>query len=88
RVFLYNTYVKCESAGKCRRKFRCKFCHAEVPNRQTIHNLVNRLETMGYLIDKRDDVEVRLEHTPRKSLKPLARETGMSKPSARMASKF
>ncbi|PNF32980.1 hypothetical protein B7P43_G16572, partial [Cryptotermes secundus] len=75
---------KCGSAGKCRRKLRLKFCHARVPNRQTIHNLVNRLETMGLLIDN-EMTYVRLEHTPRKSLKCLARETGVSTPSARMA---
>ncbi|PNF27923.1 hypothetical protein B7P43_G03402 [Cryptotermes secundus] len=80
RVFLYDTYVKCGSAGKC------KF-----PTDRQFYNLVNRLEPMGLLIDNRtknDDVEVRLEHTPSKSLKPLAREIGASTPSARMAPKL
>jgi Fe2+ transport system protein FeoA len=49
RVFLYDTYVKYGSAGKCRRKFRGE----RVPSRQTIHNLVNKLRTMGFLIGKK-----------------------------------
>jgi hypothetical protein len=57
-----------------------KFFHHEiVPSRQTIHNLVNKLRTMGLLIDKKqkhkcqvlteekfDDIGARLEHTPKK----------------------
>jgi hypothetical protein len=86
-VFLYDTYVKYGTATKCRRKF-----HDErVPSRQTIHNLVNKLRTTGLLIDKKqkhkrrvlteklDDTGARLEHTPRKSLKRLAQETGVLK---------
>jgi hypothetical protein len=83
RVFLYDSYVKYGSAGKCRRKFRDE----SVPSRQTIHNLVNKLRTTGLLIDKKQkykrrvhteklhDIGARLEHTPRKSLKRLAQET-------------
>jgi hypothetical protein len=33
--------------------------------------------------EKFDDIRARLKHTPRKSLKRLAHETGMSKSSAR-----
>jgi hypothetical protein len=56
---------------------------------------------MGFLIDKKqkhkcrvlteeklDDIGARLERTPRKSLKRLAQETGMSKPSARTAAEL
>jgi DNA-binding IclR family transcriptional regulator len=35
------------------------------------------------LTEKLHDIEARLEHTPRKSLKRLAQETGVSKSSAR-----
>jgi hypothetical protein len=52
-VCLYDTYVQCGSAGKCRRKFRRKFRDERVPSRQTIHNLVNKLRTTGPLIDKK-----------------------------------
>jgi hypothetical protein len=92
RVFLYDTYVKCASAAKCRPKFRDE----RVPSRQTIHNLVNKFKTTGLLIDKEqkhkrrvlieeklDDIATRLEHTPSKSLKCLALEIGVSKSSAR-----
>jgi hypothetical protein len=49
RVFLYDTYVKYESAGKCQQKF-----HDERgPRRHTIHSLVNKLRTMRPLIAKK-----------------------------------
>jgi hypothetical protein len=52
RVFLYDTYVKYGSAGKCGRKFRRKFRDERVPIRQTIHNLVTKRRTTGLLIEK------------------------------------
>jgi hypothetical protein len=52
RVFLYDTYMKYGSAGKCRRKFRRKFRDERFPSRQTIHNLVNKLRTTGLLRNK------------------------------------
>jgi hypothetical protein len=89
--------VKYGSAGKCRRNL----CDETVPRRQTIHSLVNKLRTTGLLIDKKqkhmcrvltkekfDDIGARLEHTPRKSLKRLAQETGVSKSSARTATQL
>jgi hypothetical protein len=94
-VFLYDSYVKYRSAGKCMWKFRHKFHDKRVPSRQTIHNLVNKLRKMGLLIDKKQkhkrqvlteklhDTEARLELTPRKSLKHLAQETRVSKSSAK-----
>jgi hypothetical protein len=89
--------VKCGSAKNCRRKF-----HDErVPSRQTIHKLVNKLRSTGLLIDKKqkhkrrvhteeklDDTRAIFEYTPRKSLKRLAPETGVSKPSARTATQL
>jgi hypothetical protein len=38
--------------------------------------------------EKLDDIWARLEHTPRKSLKRLAQETGVSKSNARMATQL
>jgi hypothetical protein len=62
---------------------------------------VNKLKTMGLLIDKKqkhklqvlteeklDDIGARLEHTPGKSLKRLAQETGVSKSGARTGKQF
>jgi hypothetical protein len=39
-------------------------------------------------MEKLDDIRARSEHTPRKSLKRLAQETGESKSSARRATQF
>jgi hypothetical protein len=83
-----------------RRKFRRKVRDERVPSRQTIHNLVNKLRLMWLLIDKKqkqkrralteklDDTGARIERTPRKSLKRLAQETGVSKSSARTATQL
>jgi transposase len=88
--------MKYGSARKCQRKFWHKFHDERVPSRHTIHNLVNKLKTMGLGIDKKQkhkrqvlteeklhDIGTRLEHKPRKSPKRLAQETGVSKSSAR-----
>jgi hypothetical protein len=99
RVWLYDTYVKYGSARKSRRKIRRKFCDERVPSRQTIQDLVYKLRISGILIDKKhkcrvlteeklDATGARLEHTPRKSLKRLAQETGVSKSSARTATQL
>jgi IMP dehydrogenase/GMP reductase len=54
------------------------------PDRQTFYNLVNKLRSMGQetkhknqvLTDEKlDDIGARIEHTTRKSLKPLAEDT-------------
>jgi hypothetical protein len=101
RVVLYDTHVKYGSGRNCRRKFRCKFRDERVPSRQTIHNLQNKLRTTGLLIDKKqkykcrvlteeklDVIGARLEHSPRKSLKRLAQESGVSKSSARTSTQL
>jgi hypothetical protein len=96
-AFLYDTYVKYRSARKCLQKF-----HVErVPSRQTTHNMMNKLRTTGLLVEKKqkhkrrvlteeklDDIGARPEHTPRKSMKCLAQETGVSKSSARRATQL
>jgi transposase len=97
RVFLYDIYMKYGSARKSRRKFRRKVRDEIIPSRQTVHNLVNKLTTTGLLMRKKrkhmhqmlneeklDDIGARLERTPRKSLKRLAQETGVSKSCARV----
>jgi transposase len=75
RVLLYDTYVKYGSARKCLLKFRRKFRDERVRSRQTIYNLVNKLRTTGFLVDKKqkhkrqvlteklDDTGARFEHT-------------------------
>jgi response regulator of citrate/malate metabolism len=62
---------------------------------------VNKLRSTGLLIDKKqkhkhqvlteeklDDMGARFEQTPKKSLKRLAQETGVSKSSARRATQL
>jgi hypothetical protein len=100
RVFLYDAYVKCGSARKCRRKFRRNFRYERVPSRQTIHNLVNKLRTTGLFIDRKqkhkrrvltanlNDIGARLERTLRKSLELLAQETGVRESRARTGTKL
>jgi hypothetical protein len=95
-IFMYDTYVKYRAARKCQQKFWRNIHDERVPSRQKVHNLVNKLRTAGLLINKKhkqrcwvlteeklDDIGTRLEHTPRRSLKHLAQETGVSKSSAR-----
>jgi hypothetical protein len=53
RVFLYESYVKCASARKCRRKFRRKFPGITVPNTTGIRELINRVRSTGSLLDKK-----------------------------------
>jgi hypothetical protein len=98
REFLYDTYVKYGSAGKCRRKFHSEFHIERVASRQKIRNLVNKLRLTGLLIDKKethkrrvlteeksDDIGADLNVHVEKSLKRLAQETGVSKSSSRRA---
>jgi hypothetical protein len=100
-IFLYDTYEKYGSAGKCWRKFRRIFHDERVPSRQIIHSLVNKLRITRLLTDRKtkhkhrvltedklDDTGARLEHTTRKSLKRLAQGTGVLKPSARTATQL
>jgi hypothetical protein len=87
--------VKYGSARKCHQKFWHKFHFERVPSRQTVHNLVN-LRTTGLLIEecrvlteeKSNDTGARFEYTPRKSLKLLAQETGVSKCSSGTATQL
>jgi len=98
---MYDTYVKTGSARKARRKFRRKFPDATVPHRETVHRIVNKVRQTGSVLDKKpeskrrvltekklDEIGARLEHTPWKSLRHLAQETGVSKSSARTATKL
>jgi hypothetical protein len=98
---VYVTHVKYGSARKCRRKFRRKFHDERVPSGQTVLNLVNKLRSTGLVIDtkqkhkrqvlteeKIDATGARLEHAPRKLLKRLAQETGVSKSSTRTATQL
>jgi hypothetical protein len=100
RAFVYESYVKYGSAGKCGRKFRRKFCDEKVSRRQIIHNFANKLRTTGLLIDKKQkhtgrvltenlhDIGTRFEHSFTKSLKRLAEEIGVPNSNARTATQL
>jgi transposase len=95
-VFLYDSYLKCGSARKCRQKFQLKFYHEIVCSWQTVHNLVNKLRSTGLLTEKKQkhkrrvltEENLRLEHMPIKSLKSLAQETGVWKSTTRWATQL
>jgi hypothetical protein len=83
-VFVYDNFVKTESVGTVRRRFRDQFPESAVPNRSCAHKIVNKLRETGSLRDKQtelkrrvlteeklDDIGVRLENSPRKSLSVL-----------------
>lgn len=101
RVFLYDAYVKCESARKCRRKFSRKFPGVRVPHRNTIQNLVNKVRTTGEVMDRKSErprrvlteeklgeISARLQHSSYKSFMRLAEEAGVSKGTMRTATKL
>jgi hypothetical protein len=72
-----------------------------VPSTTGIHELINKVRSTGSLLDKKpakkhsvftkeklDEIGARLEHTPQKSLRCLAQETGISKSSAAKVTKL
>jgi hypothetical protein len=86
-AFLHESYVKCGSARKCRRKFQHKFPRITVPSTTDIHKLIEKVRFTGSLLDKKhaercnvlneeklDEIRARLEHTPEKSLRRLAKK--------------
>ncbi|PNF15704.1 hypothetical protein B7P43_G12455 [Cryptotermes secundus] len=101
RVFIYDCYVKTHSYKSCRRKFRHKFPETTCPSGDTISKLVKKVRTHGILIDRKplkrnrvlteeklDDIGHRLENSPRKSLRRLAQQSGVSLGSAWTATKL
>lgn len=99
RLFMYDAYVKSGCVRTVRRRFAHKFQDVTIPHRKTIHAIVNKVRQTGSLLDKKrtvskrrvlteeklDEVGARLEHSPQKSLRLIAQETGISKTSARTA---
>jgi hypothetical protein len=98
RLFLYDSYVKCNSARKSQRKFEREFPGVRVPTRYAIHYLVNKVRKTGVLRDskprrrrrvlteeKLDEIGALFEESPRKSLKRIAQETGVSIKTVRTA---
>jgi hypothetical protein len=93
--------MKTNSYKSCRRKFRRKFPHTPCPPGDTISELVKKVRTHGILIDRKplkrnrvlteeklDDIGHRVENSPRKSLRRLAQQRGVSVGSAWTATKL
>jgi hypothetical protein len=77
RVYIYDTYVKSGSARKVRRRFGRKFQDVTVPQRETVHRLMNKVRETESVLDRKteskrrvlteeklDEIGARLERTP------------------------
>jgi hypothetical protein len=92
--------VKCVSTRKCQRKFHHKFPGIKVQAQQASMNLLIKqvywvtswqetcLKKRILTKEKLDEIWARLEHSPQKSMRCLAQETGISKSSAAKARKW
>jgi hypothetical protein len=85
--FVYDCYVKTNSYRSRRRKFRRKFPDTTCPSGDTVSKLVKKVRAHGILIDRKplkryivlteeklDDIGYRLENSPPKFLRRLARK--------------
>ncbi|KAJ4448627.1 hypothetical protein ANN_00017 [Periplaneta americana] len=101
RVFIYDSYVRTESARTVRRLFQEKFPGVQVPNRSSIQRLVSKSRETGSVLDKKrrqprtvlteetlDNIGHALENSPTKSLRRLSQQMGISYGSIRTATKL
>ena len=101
RIFICSTFMKQHSWRRCRRKFRRRYPDAPVPDRTTICRLFKKFNETGSVANKKprvnkrvlteeklDEIAFRLEISPRKSLRRLAQEVGVSKTSVQHATKL
>jgi hypothetical protein len=90
RIFIYDCYVKTNSYKSYRKKLCHKFPDTTLPSGDTISKLVKKVRTHSNLTDRKqlkrnnvlieeklDDVGHRLENPPQKSLRQLARQSGV-----------
>ncbi|KAJ4447277.1 hypothetical protein ANN_09281 [Periplaneta americana] len=87
---------------RCRREFEHRFAGVRIPSRSTIHDLSLKSDVpTGFFLNKKrvqqrrvlteekfDEVGVRLEHSPRKSLRRLGQEFNIFKTSAFVVTKL
>lgn len=95
RVFIVETYLlKKKSYDKCVRKFRLRFPDSTRPSKPYVHNLFKKWRETGSVLNKKknrvktvltedtlEDMQARLQVSPRKSSRRLAQECGISKTS-------
>jgi len=98
RVFIVRNYWVTGSFNQCQAAFLRKYGGRKPPTKQTIANLVKKLETTESILDihaggkppKSDqtvaDVKQRLQ-SPKKSLRKLSQETGLSYSTCQRAAK-
>jgi hypothetical protein len=99
-VFILEHYFSTRSYGDCQNAFRNSFPDSVVPNKSTIQRLVERSHETGSIGEKRhsghpsvlsndslEDFRARLLQSPRKSLRKLSYQTGMTYGSVQSATK-
>jgi transposase len=100
RVFILEHYFSTRSYAECQNAFRNSFPDSVVPNKSTIKRLVERFRETGSSCEKRrsgrpsvlsndslEDIRARLLESPRKSLRKLSQQTGMTYGSVQMTTK-
>jgi transposase len=91
RVFVLEHYFSSRSYAECQNVFRNSFPDSVVLNKSTIQRLVKRFRETGSIGEKHcsgrpsvlsydslEDVRARLLQSPRKSLRKLSQQTGMT----------
>jgi hypothetical protein len=100
RVFILEHYSSTRSYGECQNAFRHFFPDSVVPNKSTIQRLVECFRETGSIGDNRrycrpsvlsndslEDIRARLLQSPRRSLRNLSQQTGMTCGSVQRATK-
>ncbi|PNF37420.1 hypothetical protein B7P43_G16027 [Cryptotermes secundus] len=101
RVFIVETIARKNIYRKFARRFRQKYPDSPVPTKSCVNRLLKKWRATGSVSDKKKqskrtvlteekvkDIQARLQISPRKSLRRLAQETGVSLGSARTATKL
>jgi hypothetical protein len=100
-VFILEHYFSARSYAECQNAFRNAFPDSVVPNKSKIQRLVERFRETGSTGEKRhsgrpsvlsndssEDIRARLLQSPRKSLRKLSQQTGMTYESVQRATKY
>jgi hypothetical protein len=90
-VFIVESFARKKTYRKCIRKFRRKYRDSPVPTASYVSKLVRKWWTTGSVCHMKKqskrivltdenvrDIEARLQISPRKSLRRVAQETGVS----------
>jgi transposase len=99
-VFILEHYFSTRSCAESQNAFRNFFPDSVVPNKSTVQRLVERFRETGSIGEKRrsgrpsvlsndslEDIRARLLQSPRKSLRKLSQQTGITYGSIQRATK-